>query len=260
MIYGLYTSAGGALMEVHRVDTIANNLANAQTAGFRKDFLSFRERAPEALEGRVSARHLQPLLDRLGGGPHIHRSAWDPRGGTVEQTRRPLDLALEGEGFFAVRRGADVLYTRAGNFMRMPDGQVVTADGRSQVLADDDNPLVIPAEIPDGAIQVSGTGVVQGPGGDEIGTLRLARFDDPHEVEKAGDTLFRAVPGARAQALDPAATRVRQGALEQSTTNPVVEMVDMIAAMRAYEANMQMIRFQDATLDRAVNDLGRLAR
>lgn len=263
MIYGITTSAGGALLETSRVDAIANNLANAHTAGFRKDFLSFRERPPEALEGRISTKHLDPLLDRLGGGPLIHRSTWDATNGELDFTRRPLDLAIEGDGFFAVRRGGEVLYTRAGNFMRLNDGRVVTADGRGEVLAGDaeggGEPLVIPNEIPEDEISVLENGAVMGPGGAEIAVLQRVRFADPRDIEKAGDTEFRAVPGAASRAL-AAVGKVRQGALEQSTTNPVVEMVEMIAALRAYEANMQMIRFQDATLDRAVNDLGRVAR
>ena len=260
MIYGLYTSAGGAKIEVSRVDAIANNLANSATPGFRRDLLSIRERAPEAIEDRVSARHLDPLLDRLGGGPLVHHGAWDQVPGAMEDTRRTFDLAIEGDGFFAVRpvEGGATFYTRAGNFTRRADGQIVTADGRYAAIGDGGNPVAIPRELSDDQVLVGPAGTFTTPEGAEIGALQVVRFADAGRLEKQGDTLFRAPADARPLPLDPATAQVRQGFLERSTTDSVGEMVGMISAMRAYESNMQMIRLQDGTLDRVVNDVGRV--
>jgi flagellar basal-body rod protein FlgG len=255
--YGIYLSGIGALGQSVRVDQIANNLANSNTPGFRRDGVSFRERLVEALEDRHDVRFYNAAVDRHGGAPFIDRVTFDRRGGGLEVTHRPLDLALNSEGFFTVQdlKGGGVYYTRAGNFVMDGTGRLLTADGRYQALAEDGRGLALdPNSGAELRAREDGT-LFQGDA--EIGRLGVADFGDASRLVKRGDNVFENLGGAAAA---PAETRVEQGALERSSVNPIVEMVEMIKALRALESNLQMVRFQDAALDRTVNDFGRPQR
>lgn len=254
--YGIYTSGLAAIGQSVRLDVAANNLANVSTVGFRGDRVSFAGRLVEALEaGEGPGRHYNALVHRHGGAPVLESVRFDRRPGAVDRTGRPLDLALDGEGFFAVRdrRTGEVYHTRAGNFAVGSRGELVTADGRYEVLGRGGAPIVLDPSAP-AEPEVKGDGrVLQGDR--EVGRLALVGFDDPSRLRKHGDALF----ANRGAAEAPAEARVMQGALETSSVNPLSEMVGMIRALRALESNLEMIRFQDRTLDRSVNGLGRVA-
>jgi flagellar basal body rod protein FlgG len=251
---GIYTSGLGALGQSARLDVIAHNLANVSTPGFRRDQVSFREALAGALDS-PGGRTYNETARRLGGAPFIDRIGFDPRGGGTEATGRPLDLALLEPGFFTVQDPAGaVYYTRAGNFALDAQGRLVTADGRCQVLSEDGRGIALdPAGSPEIRVREDGA-LFQGEV--EAGRLGIAAFDDEARLRKHGDTLFAAGSAAAA----PAAARVAQGILERSSVNPVTEMVEMIKALRALESNLEMVRYQDAALDRAVNDFARLPR
>ncbi len=254
--YGLYTSGLGAMGQSARVDVIANNLANSSTPGFRREQISFRERLVEALEDRPDLKYYNSLVDRYGGAPFIDRINFDDQAGGFERTDRGLDFALQSKGFFAVREmeTGDVYYTRAGNFTANSEGRLVTSDGRYQVLSEDSNPVALDesgGEIrlgPDGALFQGDT---------QVARLGVVDFNDYAFLRKHGDNLFENAGGA---SFIPADIRVEQGVIEGSSVNSVVEMVEMIKALRALESNLQMIRFQDGALERAVNDFGRMQK
>jgi flagellar basal-body rod protein FlgG len=255
--YGIYTSGLGALGQSARVDQIANNLANLNTPAFRADRLSFQERLVEALEGGHPNRYYNALVHRNGGAPFIGRTVWDREAGGFEVTGRPLDFALSGRGFFTVRdpETGREYYTRAGNFATDSAGRLVTADGRYQVLTEDGRGVALdPAGSSDVRLREDGT-LFQGEL--EVGRLGIVDFADPSRIVKRGDTLFQDLGAAPSPVESPSA---RQGTLERSSVEPISEMVEMIKALRSLEANLQMIRFQDQTLERAVNDLGRMPR
>ena len=255
--YGLYTSGLGALGQSAKVDLIANNLANVATPGFRRVKISFRERMVEALEGRQDMKFYNAMVDRYGGAPFVDAVRFDPEAGGYEQTQRNLDFALYSKGFFSVEEmeTGRRFYTRAGNFSLDSEGRLITSEGRYQVLSRDGLSIELGA---------GGSGDIRlGPEGllyrenIEVAQVGIVDFSDYGTLRKHGDNLFENLGGAPFQPDD---IRVEQGMLEGSSVNPVVEMVDLIKAMRNLETNLQMIKIQDQALDRAVNDLGRLQR
>lgn len=261
MIHGMYTSALGGLIESTRVDAISHNIANLNTPGFRKEYLTLQERAPEPLEDTPDLAYYNNLVDRFGGAPHLRQSFFDSVEGVSEHTGNPMDYAISGRGFFAVRRNDEVLYTRAGNFTYADAGggnrRLVTAEG-FPVLSDAGAPIDVPADVTRVELRDNNQLYFQRAGQEtEPGpAMGLADFDDYSRVYKAGDNLYRNLDAAPIAATG----RLRQGTLEKSSVNPVVEMTDMIAALRSYEMNLQMLRYQDSSLDRAVNEVGRPGR
>lgn len=252
MIYGLWSSAAGGMVHNLQVDTIANNLANVETTGFRRDLMVFRGRIAETREDALNLHQINPVLDRIGGGLFADRTYWEKSQGAVVNTGRPLDVGIDGAGYFAVRKNDRTYYTRAGNFTVDVEGRLLTADGGGEVLTSGGSGIRIgqPSAVtigPDGQVAENGEGV---------GTLALVDFPDPDRLEKVGDSLFEYKGEAVPQ--DGAGTLV-QAALERSNVSVVEEMARMITALRAYESSMQMIRMQDETLARTVNDVGRVS-
>lgn len=250
MIYGIWHSAAGAITQDAQVDVLANNLANVNTPGFRKEFLVFKAREAETHEDKPDLKYLNPLLDKMKGGLFLSRTYYDRQPGPIQVTDRPFDLALEGDGFLGVQKNGSVYYTRAGNLSVDANGVLRTADGKGEVLSADGGQIVVPEG---GAFNVSKSGEVQTAGG--AVPLMLVEFNDQDNLFKAGDNLYEwrgATPPTPA-----AQTSVLQGALEGSSANPVTEMVQLIQAFRAYEGNLAMLRNQDSTWERAVNDVGR---
>lgn len=252
MIYGIWHSAAGAVTQDAQVDVLANNLANVNTPGFRKEFLVFKARQAETREDKPDLKYLNPLLDKMNGGLFLSRTYFDRQPGPIQATDRPFDLALDGDGFLGVRRNGSVYYTRAGNLSVDADGVLRTADGQGEILSADGGQIVVPEG---GEFNVTENGEVQTVGG--ALPLMLVEFDDLDNLFKAGDNLYE---WRGATPPNPATqTSVLQGAIESSSANPVTEMVQLIQAFRAYEGNLAMLRNQDSTWDRAVNDVGRAA-
>jgi flagellar basal-body rod protein FlgF len=256
-MYGMYTSGLAALGQSIKIDQIANNLANVATPGFRRDQISFKKRLAQAAQDQSQFAYYNAQVDRNGGAPFIDQVTFDRQGGGYAQTQRPLDLAIVGQGFFGVRdlQTGSTSYTRAGNFSIAADGSILTADGHHQLVSEDGLGLTLdPGAGGDLRVRDDGT-IFQGEA--EIGKAGVVDFDDYNRFRKCGDNLFE---NAGATASTPGRLRVSQGTLEQSSVNPVVEMVQMIKALRALESNLQMIRIQDGVLERSVNDFGRPRR
>lgn len=257
MLNGIYSSGLAAYGQQLRLDVIANNLANTLTPGFRRDTMTFRQRFEEALEDKPDFDHYNAMVHRYGGAPFIEGTTFDREPGTLEATGRDTDFAILGDGFFRVREisTGNFFFTRAGNFMIDPDGRLTTADGKYLVLSPDGDAIDIePEALRD--IRVDQTGALY-QGNTLIGQIGVVGVPDLSKLSKHGDTLF----SGSAEEIEPRPeSRVLQGHLEASSANPVEEIVDMIRAFRSVESNLQMIRYQDSTLERAVNDLGRLPR
>ena len=182
------------------------------------------------------------------GGSLLGSVRTDFAQGALKETGLPTDLALEGEGFFAVRRaGGEIMYTRAGNLAVDAQGRLATSGG-DLVLGEDG-----------GEIRVEGTGfAVDADGrvsvnGEPRGRLMLAAFDDPGALVKAGEGLFR---GQGARAAEGVA--VRQGYLEASNVDAVEQMVSMIECFRAYESSQRLLQAQDRTLQRLIEQVGKV--
>ena len=225
-------SGRGALAQSQKLEVIAHNLANALTVGFRRGPIGFGANLEAAM-------------------------GLDPRAGELDVTRRTLDLAILGPGYFTVRdleTGADY-YTRAGNFSIDSSGRLVTSDGRCQAVASDGRPLALDAATA-GGLRVAEDGTLFS-GDVEYGQLGVVEFEDVARLARRGDNLVE----NRGSALGGASgSRIQQGTLERSSVDPALESAEMIRALRALEANLQMIRIQDATLERTVNEFARPAK
>jgi len=249
MIYGLYLSATGVLACSHRQDVIANNLANSETVGFKRDLVIQQHRLTEA--ARTHSRQTDPLLEPLGGATGVLPTYTDYSPGEVEDTGNPLDLAIQGQGFFAVQKNGRIMLTRDGRFMVGRNGALVTAGG-AEVLDGRLRPIRTGSASP---LSVSQDGTIT-QDGQSIG--RIGVFEQPPRamLRKTGASLIEYA--GNAERLRPAASTIRSGALERSNADPIVELAAMMEAQRQLEANVNMIRYQDQTLGRLVNDVGRI--
>lgn len=241
MIKGIYSSASAMIPRLRQQEVIANNIANVSTPGFKKDSIFIGELS------QAQARHKMVKSD--WERPMIDQVYTDYSQGSFERTGTPLDIALEGAGFFVAQtpEGEEILL-RNGSFAADDLGFVVTADG-DKVLGSGG-----PIQLPPGDIAVSDDGVIS-VDGEEISTLRIAIVDDPRSLEKRGAGKFYIPDGVQIQA----AVRfvVRQGFLESSNVDIITQMVEMIASYRAYEADAQALKTQDESLERLISEVGR---
>lgn len=245
MIRGIYTAASGMLAETTRADTIANNLANGNTAGFKKDVAISKDFA-SVLIRRINDGPEAPVIGGLGVGTVIDEIATIQSTGLMHFSGNPFDFAIDGKGFFAVQTAAGVRYTRNGTFTRNARGELVNAEGQ-KVLGQNG-----PITLPDGQVTVDGTGNVIVDGAN-VGQLRVVEFNNERELVKEGANLYQAPNNGR-----QATGKVAQGFLEQSNVNVVSEMVNLISGYRAYELNAKTVQTHDQLLDKAVNEVGKV--
>lgn len=253
MLYGLYISAGGMSANELRLSVGANNLANVNTTGFKIDSVVVQPRPRNESAGRTEPAE----LSNLAGGVWATRTITEFRAGSLDATGQPLDIALStgptADGFLGVRgEDGQVLWTRDGRLSLDGSGQLVTQAGRLAVLDDSGQAIVIDPTA--GPVEIDDAGCIR-QGDTEIARLRLASFEQPALLAKRGGNMFESSPSAPPGAFRG---RVVQGHLEASAAEATELLARMIQVQRAYEANANMIRFQDQTLARAVNDIGRI--
>lgn len=249
MPYGLYLSAEGAHAQATRLEVIANNLANVDTVGFKRMLATFEARYAEAIDQGLESPGTGSI-DDIGGGVLVQSTQTDFATGPLKQTKAVTDLAITGEGFFVVRKGDEQLLTRAGNFRLTERGELVTQQGYP-VLSENGSPIVVnPAA---GPIEVSPDGVIrQQGGGQALAVVAPASLGD---LVRIGENLFK--PLSDPQPVAPAKRSVASGYLEMSGVRPTSEMVEMIQASRAIEANLNMVQTQDQMFSSLVNRLMR---
>jgi flagellar basal-body rod protein FlgF/flagellar basal-body rod protein FlgG len=214
---GIYAASTGLLARTQELDLAANNLANANTTGFRGEHVSFQSQLMTASTS-ISTRAVSSY--GVLGSPRTDFSQ-----GSLQQTGNPLDLALEGSGFFAVQAPNGVQYTRNGNFHLTPDGALVTQQGYP-VLGNNG-----PVTLPSGNAEISPAGVIS-VNGDVAGQLQLTDFDPSVPLTSLGDAYFSAPSAAATPASQ---LNVRQGSLESSNVNPVESAVGLIEIQRNAE-------------------------
>ncbi|MDX2185043.1 MAG: flagellar basal-body rod protein FlgG [Gemmatimonadaceae bacterium] len=247
----LRTAASGMAAQQLRTEVIANNLANVNTTGFKRSRPQFEDLLYQTIQngGYVDTRDTRATPSiQVGRGTHLSAIQRQHQQGTLESTGRPLDLAIEGDGFFQIQLPTgEIAYSRDGGFQISDQGVLTTSGGYG---------LVPSVRIPTDAVSVtiSKTGVVSVDRGNaselsEIGRIELARFSNPAGLLTLGENLYRQTPASGQPVLgfpqDAGFGRTMQGALEGSNVEIVNEMVDMISAMRAYEINSKAIKNAD---------------
>lgn len=254
MIQGVYLSAQGAGIQSFRQDVLSNNLANASTTGFKRDVPVFRVFEPGDVRNDLPVG-LTGDRQKAVAGVAIDGVATVHQGGPLQKTDRPLDMALSGEGFFRVADGQQEFLTRNGRFDRDRSGYLVMEDTGLRVL----NTAGTAVQIPDGVSQitVTGSGKLSGEtaAGDRIELGQLDLVTAPlQQLMKSGNSLY-AFPNQNQ--LRPAQDRVqvRQGFVEASGVDPMLEMTSMIEASRTFEANINLIRLQDESLGRLLQSV-----
>jgi len=255
MLDGIYRAAMGMRGQLEIQDTLANNLANGSTVAFKRHIPVFQDTIAkaEAQTGANGTGSLAPAPVSISNGVAYtavsNISPRDTSEGSLKQTGDPLDLALDGGGYFTLQAAdGSRVYSRAGAFQKGIDGALVNAQGL-KVLDDQGNPIDITGK--DVSVTVEGDIVVDKQ---TRGRLLITQLGDAGEAEELDGGLFRSSKAAAASGY-----QVRQGVLEESNVNVVEEMVSMISALRAYEAAQKAITSADSTLQKAANEVGRVA-
>lgn len=254
MIYGLYLSAQGAEAQTLRQAVLANNMANAQTTAFKRDIPLFRAHLPFD-DAHQTAYDFPPGQSEQTGGVSLAGTVTDFAQGPLEVTHGELDLAILGSGFFEVQVGDERLLTRNGKFSLGPENELVTEDQGFPVMDVAGQPIV----VPDGVQQlaVAANGLISGAGlaGETVvlGQVGLVEPPDVSRLTKEGDSLYRS-PVPVAPAVN---AQLRQGVLEGSSTDPVHSMVELIETSRAFEMNMNLVRYQDEMLGQLIQSVSR---
>ncbi len=260
MIRGLYISASSAVCEGKRIDTISNNIANANTTGFKKD-LYVTQSFPEILTmkmggeaAKISGVNLPVPLNIIGtmnAGIHTSVVVTDFTQGGFNPTKNPLDVAISGRGFLTVETEQGERYTRDGSFSLDSNRYLVTKDGH-RVMGEN------------GYIQISGNDIkIDERGyiysdGELVDRLKLVDFEDYSALMKEGNNLYTIVSEEWVGQEKAFEGSIKQGFIEGSNVNAVKEMTDMITMLRAYEANQRLIKAHDELLGKAVNEVGRI--
>ena len=247
MSYGLYLSAEGAHAQIERLEVISNNLANGDTVGFKRDLAIFQARYAEAIEeGQAIAG--DGSLNDTGGGIMVRQTVTDFTPGPFKQTGLWSDVALKGDGFFAVEKEGQTFLTRAGDFRVTQSGELITQQGH-MVLNESGGPITVRPE--NGEVTITPDGRILQAGSVQV--LAIMMPDSLGDLVKAGENLFR--PLADPKPMETGGRNVASGYLEVSDVKPTTEMVNMITASRAVEANIKMMQTQDQMLGGLFNRL-----
>ena len=259
MIRSLWTSATGMQAQELNIDVISNNLANVNTAGFKKSRAEFQDLLYESLRpagAASSADTTIPTGVQLGHGARPSAVQKMFSQGDFQNTENELDWAIESDGFFQIELpNGDTSYSRCGEFKLDADGRIVNADGFLLVPQ-----LTVPTDTVSITVGMDGTvSVIQAddPVPSEIGTIQLARFVNPGGLRSLGRNLFVPTEGSGTEIIGTPGQdgfgTIAQGFLEMSNVSVVDEMVNMITAQRAYETNSKVIQTADDMLQMANN-------
>lgn len=261
MLKSLYTTATGMKAQQTMVDMIANNIANVNTAGFKKSQASFEDLFYVTLQSPGLARGAGdaavPIGTQIGSGTRLNGTTKVFSTGTLEITDRNLDVAIDGEGFFSVTLpDGSIGYTRDGNFQVNADGKLVTGGGNTLQPE-----ITMPNDTLEIAIDPEGRVSVRTAGSPDtstlVGQLTLSRFVNPSGMLAVGANVLRPTEASGAPLTNTPGTAgvgtLKQGFIERSNVQIVNELVNLIVAQRAYEVNSRAIQASDQMLSTATN-------
>lgn len=242
---GMYAAVSGSLAAMQRLDVISNNLANINTPGYKKDKMSF--------EGLLAGNVNPPAVPQgMTADPILQKENIyiDYASGPISQSGNPLDLALDGDGFFAVTTPEGTAYTRQGNFRTSVDGTLVTVDGYPvQGMGG------APISIKGSRVEIDAKGGVM-VDGTEAGAISIVDFQKPYAMTKLGNALF--IPDGPQADSQAGTAQIQQGHIEGSNVESISEMVQMIETNRYFEACSKVIKGFDDMAAKAATDLGRV--
>jgi flagellar basal-body rod protein FlgG len=244
MVNGIYTARNGMMLLQEMMDNTANNLSNANTTGFKKSLM--------ASIAQVDIRRNDELKLHQDEEHQMSENYIDYSQGSLLLTENPFDLALEDSGFFEIVTPNGVRYTRNGSFTRNAMGDLVTMQG-NRVLSEDGMHINL-EDSSDFFVSASGRVYADGK---EVAKLSIVDFANKRtELGREGYNLYYSKTGEVPERI--LNTTVKQGFLESSNVNVVNSMVEMIRFQRNYEANQKSVQSEDDTLNKAVNDIGKV--
>jgi len=262
-VQALYSAATGMSAMETKLDVIANNLANIETTGFKRSRPNFEDLfyRHEMMPGSIdSAGKYTPTGISVGLGTRVSSIQAEQRQGAFEQTNRELDVLIEGRGFFQVVEpgSGEISYTRAGNFSRNADGDLVMGSATTGRLLDPG--ITIPEDALEITISPEGEVLYKQAGQaaqTSAGTIDLATFPNPEGLLRLGENLFSETDASGApitgQPGDIGFGRLRQGVLEASNVEPVKELIDLITTQRSFELNSQAVKVGDEIMQLVAN-------
>ncbi len=257
MNLSLYSAATGMEAQQLNLNTIANNLANVNTPGFKRSKIEFQDllyQKPRAAGADSGGGNLVPTGVEVGNGSRVAATAKVFTQGQLTNTGEKLDIAIQGDGFFEVQRPDGTIgFTRAGSFKLNAQGQVVTIDGMPVLSGFQP----IPPGSTSVAISEDGQVTVQGATGNQTFSITLARFANPAGLRSLGGNLYEETAASGTPEVgkpgEQGFGRTIQGYIEASNVNIVEEMVNLIVAQRAYEVNSKSIQASDEMLQNVAN-------
>lgn len=247
MIKGIYASSSGMQPKMLRLEVIANNLANINTTGFKRDSMFVQVLKKTGLVrlqdgGELAGFDVKQFTD-FSESSHV-------------PTNNPLDVAIQGRGFFVVETAHGMRYTRNGSFMLSADGSLVTAQGYPVMGVGGRIQFPGIQKSAQGNIAITVTGEIL-LDKSVIGKLRVVDFENESELKKQGDSLFSTTAKEQFTEADGKTTVIRQGFLEESNVDGIEEMIEMVELNRSFEADQKSLQYQDSTLEKAM-EVGRL--
>lgn len=260
---GLYIAASGGTKQLKKLDILSNNIANINTQGFKKDMLIYEEKNPPFQQFPLNGSDMDNLNPFLGSDPavsyvQVTQSMTDYAQGSLIKTDNPLDVALEGKGFFVIDTPNGERYTRNGSFHLDGLGQLVDQKG-NMIMTRSDEPILIPFGTKqitinqDGSV-FGGADITQ----ESLGQLKIVNFNNLHTLTKEGEGFYRiSDPSVKEILVNDA--KVLQGFTENSNANAIHEMTQMIETVRQLEAYQKIIQSIDEVDDQSVNSLARVA-
>jgi len=287
LIRGMYTGASGMRAQQWRLDAVANNLANVDTDGYKRDVAAFKA-FPEMLLRRqdddgvykipFGSADAAPIIGRMGTGVELNELFVNHDQGAMKETTSDFDLALDGNGFLTVATPYGERYTRNGSFILGPEGFLETKEGfpvlgengpirvkANNFKVDAEGGVWINAAYPDEPDLMVGRESNLWEDPVLLDTLKIVEFELERYLEKQGSSLYRETgpetnnlgkySGPPTLLSGERRPKVLQGFLEASNVNPVVEMVQMIEVNRAYEANQKVIQTEEAALGTLINQV-----
>ncbi len=256
-ITALYTAATGMQALSTKIDVIANNIANADTVGYKSARANFQDLLYQlrSQPGVQTSDETETALGtQIGLGVALSNTQTMFRQGSAMQTSEPLDAMIQGDGFFQVELpGGGIGYTRAGNFIRNANGEIVLGDSFGHRLKDSPS---IPQDVPVNSVGITADGRIVATGSDgkvqDLGQLQLARFVNPAGLLQQGNNLYTQTQ-ASGEPIEGVAGQsgmgtILPGSLEQSTTEAVSELVELIKTQRVFQMNSQTIQAADESL------------
>jgi flagellar basal-body rod protein FlgG len=282
VLRGIYTGASGMMAQMNRLDAVANNLANVDTMGYKRDTAIFKA-FPEMLLRRtndegvytfpIGSVDTMPIVGKLGTGVELNEVFTEFSQGAMQSTGNEFDMALDGKGFFSVQTESGERYTRNGAFYLNNEGYLVNKKGdkvlgeegpirlqKYNFMIDQSGVIWRDATHAGDAARLVSMYDVKWENLERVDRLKLIDFEELRYLKKQGDSYWLDTPesGPATVIPDEARPKVRTGYLEASNVNAISEMVQMIEVNRAYEANQKTIQTHDALVGRLINEVGRV--